>query len=97
MVVTDNNPGKAQKYTDELLEFAWNHRADWVYQIEPLERSLARAAEVKEGPVVLLDHYDNAASGGTMDTMTVLGGDPGCRAGEHSGLSPSATRARCRR
>jgi microcystin degradation protein MlrC len=24
--------------------------------------------------VVLLDHYDNCASGGTMDTMTVLGG-----------------------
>jgi microcystin degradation protein MlrC len=26
------------------------------------------------GPVVLLDHYDNCASGGTMDTMAVLGG-----------------------
>ena len=25
-------------------------------------------------PVVLLDHYDNCASGGTMDTMAVLGG-----------------------
>ena len=25
------------------------------------------------GPVVLLDHSDNCASGGTMDTMTVLG------------------------
>ena len=25
-----------------------------------------------DGPVVLLDHYDNAASGGTMDSMTVL-------------------------
>ncbi len=25
-------------------------------------------------PVVLLDHYDNAASGGTIDTMAVLGG-----------------------
>ena len=24
------------------------------------------------GPVILLDHYDNAASGGTMDSMTVL-------------------------
>ena len=24
-------------------------------------------------PVVLLDHYDNCASGGTMDTMAVLG------------------------
>ena len=74
VVVTDNNPEKAQAYTDELLEFAWKHRADWVYQIEPLEQSLARAAQVTEGPVVLLDHYDNAASGGTMDTMTVLGG-----------------------
>ena len=27
-----------------------------------------------QGPVVLLDHCDNCASGGTMDTMTVLGG-----------------------
>ena len=26
------------------------------------------------GPVMLLDHYDNCASGGTMDTMAVLGG-----------------------
>ena len=25
-----------------------------------------------DGPVILLDHYDNAASGGTMDSMTVL-------------------------
>jgi microcystin degradation protein MlrC len=25
-----------------------------------------------EGPVVLLDHYDNSASGGTMDTTVVL-------------------------
>jgi microcystin degradation protein MlrC len=74
VVVSDNNPEKAERYTDELLEFAWKHRADWVYQIEPLEESLAKAAAVTEGPVVLLDHFDNAASGGTMDTMTVLGG-----------------------
>ena len=74
VVVTDNNAEKAWAYTEELLNFAWQHRADWVYQIEPLEQSLARAAQVTEGPVVLLDHYDNAASGGTMDTMTVLGG-----------------------
>ena len=25
-----------------------------------------------EGPIVLLDHYDNCASGGTMDTTAVL-------------------------
>jgi len=36
-------------------------------------RALADAGEPGAGPVVLLDHSDNCASGGTMDTMTVLG------------------------
>ena len=35
---------------------------------------MARAKAATEGPVIVLDHYDNAASGGTMDTMTVLRG-----------------------
>jgi microcystin degradation protein MlrC len=74
VVVTDDDPALAVKWRDELLDFAWKERQAWVYQIEPLERSLERAKAATEGPVVLLDHYDNAASGGTMDTMTVLGG-----------------------
>jgi len=74
VVVTDNDMALAEKFRDELLDFAWMERESFVYQIEPLETSLARAREVDEGPVVLLDHYDNAASGGTMDTMTVLAG-----------------------
>src|SRR5439155_12586874 len=50
--------------------------------LEPLEASLARAKAIGssqagapkpgEGPIVLLDHYDNCASGGTMDTTLVL-------------------------
>ncbi|HXO02336.1 MAG TPA: MlrC C-terminal domain-containing protein, partial [Stellaceae bacterium] len=45
---------------------------------EPLQRALARARAMPaplpgEGPIVLLDHYDNCASGGTMDTTIVLG------------------------
>jgi microcystin degradation protein MlrC len=28
---------------------------------------------MRDGPVMLLDNYDNCASGGTMDTMAVLG------------------------
>lgn len=71
-VVTDNDPEKAQKLCDELLDSAWKDREAWVYQIEPLEESLARAKKVTDGPVVLLDHYDNSSSGGTQDTMTVL-------------------------
>lgn len=73
VVVTDNNPELAARYREELLDFAWAEREAFVYQIEPLEDSMARARAATEGPVIILDHYDNAASGGTMDTMTVLG------------------------
>ncbi|MFH1603996.1 MAG: M81 family metallopeptidase, partial [Pseudomonadota bacterium] len=74
VVVTDGDPALARRWCDELLDMAWSEREAFVYRVEPLGRSLARAKAMKEGPVVLLDHYDNAASGGTMDTMAVLGG-----------------------
>ncbi|HVO88826.1 MAG TPA: M81 family metallopeptidase, partial [Casimicrobiaceae bacterium] len=73
VIVTDNDPALAAAYRDELLRSAWEARRQFVFSIEPLEQSIARAAAMPEGPVILLDHYDNAASGGTMDTMTVLG------------------------
>ena len=74
VVVTDGDRALAEKYRDELLDFAWNERKAFVYEIEPLEQSIARAKGIRkgDGPVVLLDHYDNASSGGTQDTMTVL-------------------------
>ena len=86
VVVTDNDMALAEQLRDELLDSAWQAREAFVYRIEPLADSLARAEAVAAGgaaggaavdgagPVVLLDHYDNAASGGTMDTMTVLAG-----------------------
>lgn len=73
VVVTDGDLKLAEKYRDELLDFAWGNREAFVYKLEPLADSLGRAKQAKEYPVVLLDHYDNAASGGTMDTMAVLG------------------------
>ena len=73
VVVTDGDAALARRFTDELLEMAWREREAFVYKVEPLAESMARAKQMRDGPVVLLDHYDNAASGGTMDTMTVLG------------------------
>jgi microcystin degradation protein MlrC len=79
VVVCDGDAAQAQRWTDELLEMAWSRRAEFVYQIEDLPTSMARAQALADakpagsGPVVLLDHSDNCASGGTMDTMTVLG------------------------
>jgi len=72
VVVTDGDPARAAALRDELLDMAWRQREAFIYRIEPLAESIARAKKIGDGPVVMLDHYDNAASGGTMDTMTVL-------------------------
>ncbi len=77
VVVTDGDRDLAERLRDELLDRAWVEREAFVYQIEPLAQSVARAkalgaAQSGAGPIVLLDHYDNCASGGTMDTTAVL-------------------------
>ncbi len=82
VVTTDGDRALAERLRDELLDRAWAEREAFVYHIEPLEQSVARAKALGsseagapqpgEGPIVLLDHYDNCASGGTMDTTAVL-------------------------
>ncbi|HTV43760.1 MAG TPA: M81 family metallopeptidase [Stellaceae bacterium] len=77
VVVTDGDRGLAERLRDELLDRAWVERESFVYEIEPLADSVARAKAMPprqpgDGPVILLDHYDNCASGGTMDTTVVL-------------------------
>ena len=77
VVVTDGDRKLAEELRDELLGRAWVEREAFVYRIEPLTESVARAKAMPppvpgEGPIVLLDHYDNCASGGTMDTTAVL-------------------------
>jgi microcystin degradation protein MlrC len=77
VVVTDGDRRLAEDLRDELLGRAWVEREAFVYKIEPLQQSVARARSMPapqpgEGPIVLLDHYDNCASGGTMDTTAVL-------------------------
>ncbi|HJU18062.1 MAG TPA: M81 family metallopeptidase [Stellaceae bacterium] len=77
VVVADGDRALAERLRDDLLRQAWDERETFVYRIEPLAQSVARAKAMPrpgpgEGPIVLLDHYDNAASGGTMDTTVVL-------------------------
>jgi microcystin degradation protein MlrC len=71
-VVADGDRKKAQGICDSILDAAWERRADFVYDSEPLSESVARAKQLTEGPILLIDHADNCASGGTQDTMAVL-------------------------
>jgi microcystin degradation protein MlrC len=87
VVCTDGTPEKAESMRDALLEQAWAAREVFVYRSDPLADSVARAktlgvardkaiagapAGPRPGPIVMLDHCDNVASGGTMDTTAVL-------------------------
>ena len=72
VVCTDNNPALAATLRDELLDQAWSAREQFVFEHEDLGQSVARASRIDNAPIVLLDHCDNTASGGTMDTTAVL-------------------------
>ncbi|MFP6728583.1 MAG: M81 family metallopeptidase [Alphaproteobacteria bacterium] len=72
VTVADGDSQAAQAVADGILDEAWARRADFVYHAEPLADSVARAKTLEEGPILLIDHADNCASGGTQDTMAVI-------------------------
>ncbi|QIL73925.1 M81 family metallopeptidase (plasmid) [Diaphorobacter sp. HDW4B] len=72
VVCCDDDPLQAGQLAEHLCLQAWELRHDFVFEGTPLVHSLDQAAAAKEFPVVVLDHCDNASSGGTMDTTVVL-------------------------
>jgi len=72
VVVADGDRALAEHARDRLLNAAWEAREGFVYRGEPLAKAVARAKEMTEGPVILLDHADNVGSGGTQDCMSVI-------------------------
>lgn len=72
IVVTDGDTGLAESVRDGLLDETWRQRDDFLYEHAPLAETVAAAARLEDGPVVLLDHADNCGSGATQDVMTVI-------------------------
>lgn len=72
ITVTDGDPAPGVALLNELMEMAWKRRADFVFEVEPVERSVAQAKTLEGRPVLLADHGDVAGSGGSTDVMAVL-------------------------
>ncbi|MCP4749551.1 MAG: M81 family metallopeptidase [Proteobacteria bacterium] len=72
IVITDNDPEKAERISRDIAEKAWAERERFIYQQRSLPKTVAQAKELKEYPVLLLDHEDNCGSGGTQDVMAVI-------------------------
>ena len=75
VVVSDGNTAEAREACERILDVAWARREDFIYRGRPLDEALAEAKRLGEetgGPILLLDHADNCASGANQDTMYVL-------------------------
>ncbi len=72
VVVVGRDAASAGKLADELARESWRRREEFVFHSEPLAATIERAKSIDRYPVVLADHGNNTASGGTVDTIEVL-------------------------
>jgi len=72
VIVCDRRTDEGQALLDRLLGMAWDRRASFLYEGAPLASQIAHARTLGDGPIVLVDHGDNTASGGTQDVMSEI-------------------------
>ena len=73
IIVSDADDEKAPGLLRELLDLAWERRKEFVFETEPVSRSIKKAKAMSgNGPVILADEGDNCGAGGSMDDMTVI-------------------------
>ena len=72
VLVCDGRAEEGQALADRWLDQAWARREAFLYKGAPLAEQVAHARTLGEGPILLVDHGDNTASGGTQDVMSVV-------------------------
>ncbi|HEU5096834.1 MAG TPA: M81 family metallopeptidase [Reyranella sp.] len=72
VIVCDKRTAEGEILLNKILDTAWERREGFLFHPEPLSVQVARAKSYAEGPVVMADHGDNTASGGTQDVMSVV-------------------------
>ncbi len=72
VAVCDGATASGELLLARILDEAWERREGFLFHAEPLADQVARARTLDGGPIVLADHGDNTASGGTQDVMSVI-------------------------
>ena len=67
LVVTDNDAAAAQRYANELGNFMWQRRQDFVGRLIGIDEALDRTRQLG-GPICLLDMGDNVGGGSPGDS-----------------------------
>jgi len=72
VIVCDRRTDEGRALLDRLMAMAWERREAFLYKGAPLATQIAHARTLGDGPILLVDHGDNTASGGTQDVMSVI-------------------------
>jgi len=72
VIVCDRRTAEGELLLNRILDLAWDKREGFLFHPEGLAVQVARAKTLDGGPIVLADHGDNTASGGTQDVMSVI-------------------------
>src|SRR3954471_6877665 len=72
VIVCYRRTAEGEVLLNKILDTAWEKREGFLFHPEPLSLQVARAKSLDGGPVVMADHGDNTASGGTQDVMSVI-------------------------
>ncbi len=72
VAVTDNDRELAQGLADELGEYMWSIREEFLKPLTPIKEAVKIALEAPEGPVILADVADNPGGGAPGDGTEIL-------------------------
>ncbi|MFC3676175.1 M81 family metallopeptidase [Ferrovibrio xuzhouensis] len=72
VITVGDDQAQADAAADRIAAKVWDKRDIHIYQHRDLAESVAKAKQLSDGPVILLDHADNCGSGGTQDVMKVI-------------------------
>jgi microcystin degradation protein MlrC len=72
VIVCDGKTAEGEVLLARILDQAWEKRSGFLFHPEALAAQVARAKTLQGGPIILADHGDNTASGGTQDVMSVI-------------------------
>lgn len=72
VITCDGATAEGEMLLARILDTAWARREGFLFHAEPLSVQVARAKGLDGGPIIMADHGDNTASGGTQDVMSVI-------------------------
>lgn len=72
IVVTDNDSAAAERHAQNLADWLWARRRDWLAPLVSVEEGLARGDREGVYPIILADHADNTGGSAPGDSTEVL-------------------------